>query len=428
MNANNLMLTNRRANTSKLFGSLLLGLLAACAPKAYRLPELQQGAQLPSRQLTVLPNGVEVRNGGYGSGAVAHPTREGELYVLTDRGPNVDHLQGKKFPFADYSPQIGHFKLLPDGTLQQLSVIKLKDPQGRPITGIPNPEGMGTTGEVPYDAAGNVLPFDAYGLDPEGLVAMPDGSFWISDEYGPHLVHFSAQGVELERMSPVGVNTSGRKLPAVLARRRANRGMEGLTITPDGKTLVGMMQSSLANPVKKGSNMQMTRILTFELATGKTRQYLYRQEKDDNLNSEIVALSATEFLVAERDAAFFGNDPKAQKTLYRIDLSQATDVSGGFEAADGLLVDGRTLEQCSWEQLQAAGIRPVQKTLAVDLVARMGYPHDKLEGLWLIDARTIGVINDDDFSIEDDPDTGSFVPKTQPGGKLDQSTLYLIRL
>jgi hypothetical protein len=41
-------------------------------------------------------NGVEVINGGFGSGAAAHPTRKGEFYVITDRGPNTDY-KWKKF-------------------------------------------------------------------------------------------------------------------------------------------------------------------------------------------------------------------------------------------------------------------------------------------------------------------------------------------
>jgi len=39
-------------------------------------------------------------------------------------------------------------------------------------------------------------------------------------------------------------------LPAVFQHRRANRGMEGLAISPDETTLVGIMQSTMKNPDK----------------------------------------------------------------------------------------------------------------------------------------------------------------------------------
>jgi hypothetical protein len=51
-----------------------------------------------------------------------------------------------------------------------------------------------------------------------------------------HILFITVPMVELERISPIGVNTGTRKLPAVLAKRRANRGMEGMCMTPDGKT------------------------------------------------------------------------------------------------------------------------------------------------------------------------------------------------
>ena len=43
--------------------------------------------------------------------------------------------------------------------------------------------------------------------------------------------------------------------------------MEGLTITPDGRTLVGMMQSALQQPdlTAKPSNVTTLRIVTYDL-------------------------------------------------------------------------------------------------------------------------------------------------------------------
>ena len=126
-----------------------------------------------------------------------------------------------------------------------------------PITGLPN-KSFGSTGETPYNLDGSVVSldpdgdgiqgFDESGLDSEGLVALRDGTFWVSDEYGPHIVHFDANGKEVERINPFAAdprNKAGRLLPAELSTRWPNRGMEGLTITPDGKTLVALLQLGL---------------------------------------------------------------------------------------------------------------------------------------------------------------------------------------
>lgn len=375
-------------------------------------------------------NGVEIRNGGFGSAAFAHPANAGEFYAMTDRGPNADATGGKYFPIPDYTPRIGHFRLKNDGTVEKLSEILLKDPAGNPISGRPNPVGFGATGEIPYDLSGNVLAYDEYGIDPEGLVAMKDGSFWVSDEYGPHIVHYSAAGVQLERISPVGINTGTRKLPAVFAKRWANRGMEGLAITPDEKTLVGIMQSRLYNPSNAGAiNTTLTRIVTFDIATGNTKQYLYKQEIANNSNSEICALSATQFLLVERDGLFSGDGP-VMKHIYKIDISAATDVSGtDFNAVNGMMVNGKALEANTWAELTTAGIVPASKSLAVNAFASLGdFPHDKLESIWLINSTTIGIINDDDFGVWSDA-TNKIRAKTlspTSGTVRDGNRLYIL--
>lgn len=419
------------------FGLLSIALISSCddntevpTDEKYTLPTIGNlGIALPYSVLGT-ENGVEVRNGGFGSAACAHPTNEGEFYALTDRGPNADATGGKYFPIPNYTPRIGHFRLKNDGSIEKLSEILFKTPSGALISGRPNPAGYGATGEIPYSLSGTVLEYDQYGLDSEGLVAMKDGTFWVSDEYGPHIVHYSNTGVQLERISPVGIDTGNRKLPAVFGKRWANRGMEGLAITPDEKTLVGIMQSRLYNPSNaEAINKNLTRIVTFDIATGNTKQYLYKQEVDNNSNSEITALSATEFLVIERDGNFSA-DGAVMKHIYKINISGATDVSGtDFNAVNGYLVNGKALEANTWEELTTAKIIPVTKTLAVDVFKNLGnYPHDKLEGIWLINSSTIGIINDDDFGVWSDA-TNKIKAKTLSptvGTERDGNRLYIL--
>ncbi|WP_343642235.1 esterase-like activity of phytase family protein [Chryseobacterium sp.] len=382
--------------------------------------------EFPFTKLATI-NGVDVINGGFGSGAAAHPTRKGEFYVITDRGPNTDFQNGKKFLAPNFTPTIMHFKINADGNVEVIKYIKLKNPSGQPITGLPNPVGMGSTGEIAYDASGNVLGTDQYGLDSESIVAAADGTFWVSDEYGPHIVHYSADGVEMERISPIGVNTGSRKLPAVLAKRRANRGMEGLCMSPDGRTLVGTMQSMMYVPSKAlATNKTLTRIVTFDTVTGQTKQFLYKQDggASDSV-CDITAISNSEFLVIERDGNF--GSQGGIKKVYRINLSNATDVNGAdISAVDGMKINGKALEQCSWDEITNAGIKAVTKTLAVDLVAKLGYEHDKFEGIVYLGNNKLAVFNDDDFGVVDDGNgnpKAKILPKT---GKVDKGTMYVV--
>ncbi|WP_426369825.1 esterase-like activity of phytase family protein [Pseudocolwellia sp. HL-MZ7] len=373
---------------------------------------------------------MEIRNGGYGSDMVAHPTEPTFFYALTDRGPNAtytgDQGVGKKFPTPDYTPRIGLFELQNNGDVKKIKDILLKRPNGTLITGLPNSSALGGTGETPYDADGNVivedmsLPYDEvnnpikvddYGLDGEGLVALSDGSFWISDEYGPHLVHFNSEGIEIGRINAFADDVRNTyTLPAEFSNRRANRGMEGLTVTPDETTLVGIMQSTIYNPSSSVKVNDIVRIITVNLVDGSIGQYLYKQEKTQNSQSGIVALSNTEFVVIERDGSFYNQDTSAMKHLYKIDINNATNIETVVSTANmtqdaylGLLIDDKTLEEITletdgWNTLTNAGIEITSKSLLVDLVAEDGYPHDKLEGLWLINDTTIGVLNDDDFA------------------------------
>lgn len=389
---------------------------------------------------------LEIRNGGFGSDAVAHPTNANQFYVLTDRGPNADFEgsagAGKLFLLPDYTPRIGLFELQADGQIIKITEILLKDTKGNPISGLPNPKALGGTNEIPYDVRGRLmvvnpeLPFDELsnpirtdinGLDPEGLAALTDGSFWISDEYGPNLVHYSAEGVELARINPfandkrnnVLIDGTPLLLPPELSHRRANRGMESLTITPDQSTLVGVMESALDNPDRVGGNSDLTRILTINLVTGQIAQYLYRLNTAKHVNSGIVALSSTEFYVIEHDRKMPLQTAKAQKYIYKIDLSPATDIESLTSAVTsnkysvnqdqnlGLMINNQSLEHFlafddnNWQVLADMDINPISKIMVVDVIAAVDYPHDKLEGLWLRQDGSLGLLNDDDFSITD---------------------------
>jgi len=342
--------------------------------------------------------GVAVYGSGYGSAVAFAPNGSRHLYLLTDRGPNIDFPAGNKgFPVPSYNPRIVKAHLSGD-KLRIDGEILLRRADGTPLTGLPiGPGACGSTGEVAFRLDGTVIPPDPEGIDSEGLVVLGDGTFWISDEYGPFLVKFAADGRQLQRLTPCNGG-----LPPVYAKRRPNRGMEGLTITPDGQWLVGVMQAPLENPTSAGVRnvSRLTRILFKHITTGATREYAYLLD-DPTLqgNSEILALSNTTLLVLERDGNFaFGSPPSTVKRVYEADITGATDISvlGALGATP--IAGAKTLEQATVAELGAAGVVPVTKTLRVDLAAA-GFPHDKAEGLALGPGGMLLVTNDDDFGI-----------------------------
>ena len=345
--------------------------------------------------------------------------------------------------------------------------ILLKNSNDEPISGLPN-AGSTATGETAIDIDHNDLGTDDDGMDSEGLVALPDGTFWISDEYGPHIAHHDADGTEVGRVNPFTGRGSfaGVTLPEVYGFRRPNRGMEGLTyvsaadlgtggvMTAAGVTLeeedwlVGIMQSTMQNPTRRVDmstdtavdirQSNVTRILFFPadpMSTSDPKEFLYVQQRAGNSNSEIRYLGGTEFIVLERDGAF-GDDSNG-KWLYKIDINNADDV---YDAgANGKIVvfdvdsdgtddnplnlaapGGVPLEWVGYARdtaettaaLTGVGATPVTKSLYLDILDIPNYQHDKPEGFVVLNATTreVVIINDDDFGI-DSSDPGQMFNK-----------------
>ncbi|MEA2116765.1 MAG: esterase-like activity of phytase family protein, partial [Thermodesulfobacteriota bacterium] len=203
---------------------------------------------------------------GIGSGACRLASDpEGIIYTVTDRGPNIktkDALKlmgvdfagkkGKIFPTPNFSPTI--YKLeVRDGRVTVLDKIQIKTADGRPISGISNPDT-----EPAWDVNGKEMSYDPDGIDAEGIVKLKDGTFWIGEEYGPSILHVGMDGRVIERWVPEGVGESladagyevKELLPAILRKRALNRGIESMAASPDEKYLYFAMQSPLANPDK----------------------------------------------------------------------------------------------------------------------------------------------------------------------------------
>jgi hypothetical protein len=234
-------------------------------------------------------------------------------------------------------------------------------------------------------------------LDPEGVRISNDGkSVFVSDEYGPYLYEFNRATGERIRAYTLPAKLAVTKLSPVgdteingnTAGRVANKGMEGLAITPDGKTLVGVMQAPL---IQDGG--KTIRLVKIDVGSGATQEYAYTLTAGSGV-SEILAINDHEFLLDERDGKGLGDGSVAKvKHLYRIDLANAQDVSG---------ISGAAL-----------AAKAVPKTLFLDVVAALNQ-HGiastdvpaKLEGLAFgpdvvmngVTRHTLFVVNDNDFN------------------------------
>jgi len=191
-----------------------------------------------------------------------------------------------------------------------------------------------------------------------------------------------------------------------------NLAFESVAITPDGRTLWtmvenGLAQDSLPSAVGQGSRARM---LSFDLATGKPgAEYIYdvaplpfppAREGGFATNGvpDILALSATEFIVIERAyadgadtpgrSALTGKTTSTTIKLFRIDTRGATDVSG-------------------WPSIKGRDLVPVQRSLLLDLSTLKNddgsvLALDNIEGLTfgpVVDGkRTLILVADNNFN------------------------------
>jgi DNA-binding beta-propeller fold protein YncE len=266
-------------------------------------------------------------------------------------------------------------------------------------------------------------------FDPEGVRVSNDGQHvFITDEYGPYVYQFHRKTGKrlrvfalppefaINHLSPQG----DTEIASNLMGRVANKGMEGLAITPDGKTLVGIMQSPLAQD--GGVDGRFTRIVKIDIASGAVVQHAYpltnigtaAKPKYPTV-SEIVAVNDHEFLVDERDGKGFGDDSKAvYKKVYRIDLGGAAVVNG--VAGDANLARyalGKTLFLDVVQSLTAIGVAP--RDIPAKLEGMAFGPEVVVKG---VAKRTLFISNDNDF-------IGTVTDAGHPGGAANPNSFLV---
>ena len=318
------------------------------------------------------------------------------FWAVGDRGPNLKidvamerygldhpsllaaHPKAKVLPRLDIGPCLAEMRIVGD-TVELLRTIPLRAGDGRPISGLPLP-GSEAEMEPAFDLDGHRLAPDPNGADIEAVAPLSDGSFWLADEYGPSLLRVGPDGVVQVRWIPQGTAASfegagypvEEMLPAAAARRRLNRGFEGVAASLDERWLFAGFQSAF-----DGDADGFTHIWKLDAQSGALiADGLYpfdppesfRRDRDagpvdasDLKVCEVVCLGKDRLLALERITC--------TAKVYRIDLSGADPA------------------------------RPLEKTLifTTDDVPEIT---GDLEGMALLSERELLLVNDNDFGVE----------------------------
>jgi hypothetical protein len=311
--------------------------------------------------------------GGIGSGMVADlsawkrdgDTYTGVFYMLPDRGWNTEgtvDFQGRLQKFSiEFTPYSGN-DAAPQTQLKLNydDAILLHEADGKPTTGLDATDVRKAAGGLPdLPSAGGKI-----SVDNEGVVLAADGSFWISDEYGPYLYHYAADGTLLGAIQPPEAFIPMRNGAESFASnnppkggaepkpknpelgRQNNQGFEGLAMSKDGKQLYALLQSATIQDGGEGGSSPKrfnTRFLTYDISDAKqpklTAEYVvqlprFKDAKGKQLvaaQSEILALDDYRFMVIARDSGH-GQGLKDTDSVYRsidlFDTTGATNIAG----------------------------------------------------------------------------------------------------
>ncbi|KAL8840258.1 MAG: hypothetical protein Q9176_003950 [Flavoplaca citrina] len=334
-------------------------------------------------------------------------TYTGTLYAVPDRGWNTQgtlNYQNRIHTFSiSFTPNTKATVSSPSPpnlSLIYQSTLLLTDPKGNPTTGLEaDPTGGLSFNNFPL-LPGATFVGNGFGepgpggksvsIDAEGLVLARDGSYWISDEYGPYIYRFSRSGKLLTAIQPPraflptrnGSISFSADSPPIYdpdrtliptdpeSGRSNNQGLEGLTASPDGKTLYALTQSALIqdggpdNPFRRQARLlqysiqnsnkpilEKEYVVTLPVYTDPTSKNTPRKVA---AQSEIHYLTPTQFLILSRDSGFGRGQDKSESQYRHIDIfdiSSATNIAspdfnnapdGSIASSEGVLDAGIT--------------------------------------------------------------------------------------
>jgi hypothetical protein len=242
-----------------------------------------------------------------------------------------------------------------------------------------------------------------YDFDVESIARARDGSFWVGEEFGPFVLHFSPDGTLLEEPIPHPVLKSPNH-PDVLASLAvstlgSSRGFESLAFDHRKRLLYAVPEAAPSvdelRPVPGDERvLEIFELNPRERAyTGRTFKY----RKDGSLTGNAIVIgdmtnvAEDVFVLIERDSLF--GAAAAVKRLYLVDLN-VLDAHGVLEKR--LLVD----------LLDIDDPRDIGGPLPGLAEAKFNMPFDSVESVLLLTPQTLGVAIDTNFPTEDGRSSG----------------------
>lgn len=164
-------------------------------------------------------------------------------------------------------------------------------------------------------------------FDVESLQRAADGSFWIGEEFGPFLLHFTPNGRLLSAPVPfpLGQSPQSPLLGDEQPNTQPSGGFEAMAFSATHRYLYPIVEKALVDDTDRRRRV----ISEYDTRRGRYtgRTWAYRVDTDANLVADAQVVKGRELLVLERDD--FDGDASVTKRIYRVDLDR-TDRSGAL--------------------------------------------------------------------------------------------------
>ncbi|MBW8753148.1 MAG: esterase-like activity of phytase family protein [Sphingomonadales bacterium] len=303
----------------------------------------------------------------------------GSIYTLPDRGPfdgGIDYRDRVHTENITFRPLAAGSAALPQVTASQNQVtitptggFTLKDTLGVEFTGRNPGASTVTRNGIVYPLATDGTAAGHVSLDPEAIAFLPNGNFYISDEYAAGIYLFDATGKQIGAIQTIPallprlngtINFDAliTNVTSAVTGRRGNQGLEAMAITPDNKKLVTILQSATVQDTAGAAQATRnnTRILIYDISSNATptnpiAHYVLQLPIFNNngsgaapdrtaAQSEMLALNDKQFLVLSRDGIGRGvagvtTPPAAStssspvfKSILLVDTTGATNLAG----------------------------------------------------------------------------------------------------
>jgi hypothetical protein len=259
-------------------------------------------------------------------------------------------------------------------------------------------------------------------FDPEAMVRMDDGTFWIGEEFGPFLLHFSAEGELLSLPVPVPVTPPLRPYgqgsyflrtpdhpdlrdPALgqantaQANLPGSGGIEGLARNTSGSLIYVAIEKALtADP-----DQTRRSILEFDPQKGgfTGRFWFYRTDRAQAGITALEMIDRQRLLVVERDS--YEGERAALKRVHLVDL---VSTDGDYLLGKDLVLDLLAIRDNLGFSMAEVG--------AVGLGSQYSFPYVTPESLLILDERTLLLVNDNNYPFSQgrrpgQPDDNEFI-------------------